>query len=131
VGHAGGSRPCNLRHGNIYGVTVPSVEIADVPAVLPEGAVLLDVREQDEWDAGHAPGALHIPMSEIGARLEEVPNDVQLYVVCRAGGRSARVTQYLNENGWEALNVEGGMQHWDASGRPLEGGVDGMEPEVI
>lgn len=112
-------------------MTVPSVEIANVPAVLPEGAVLLDVREQDEWDAGHAPGALHIPMSEIGARLEEVPNDVQLYVVCRAGGRSARVTQYLNDNGWEAVNVEGGMQHWDAAGRPLEGGVDGMAPEVI
>ncbi|SFR16807.1 Rhodanese-related sulfurtransferase [Lentzea waywayandensis] len=129
--HAGGSRPCNLRHGNIYDVTVPSVEIADVPAQLPEGAVLLDVREQDEWDAGHAPGALHVPMSEIGARLEEVPNDVQLYVVCRAGGRSARVTQYLNDNGWEAVNVEGGMQHWEAAGRPLEGGADGMAPEVI
>ena len=128
---AGGSRPCNHPQGNNKGVTVTNVEIADVPAVLPEGAVLLDVREQDEWDAGHAPGAVHIPMSEIGARLEEVPNDVQLYVVCRAGGRSARVTQYLNENGWEAVNVEGGMQHWDASGRPLEGGVDGMEPEVI
>lgn len=128
---AGGSRKCNFRHGTIYGVTVPSVEIADVPAVLPEDAVLLDVREQDEWDAGHAPGALHIPMSEIGGRLEEVPNDVQLYVVCRAGGRSARVTQYLNANGWEAVNVEGGMQHWDAHGRLLEGGVDGMEPEVI
>ncbi|WP_245777489.1 rhodanese-like domain-containing protein [Lentzea xinjiangensis] len=112
-------------------MTVPSVEIAEVPAVLPEGAVLLDVREQDEWDAGHAPGALHIPMSEIAARLEEVPNDVQLYVVCRAGGRSARVTQYLNQNGWEAVNVEGGMQHWEAAGRPLEGGADGMAPEVI
>jgi rhodanese-related sulfurtransferase len=131
VSRAGGSRECNLRHGNIYGVTVPSVEIADVPAQLPEGAVLLDVREQDEWDAGHAPGALHVPMSEIGARLGEVPNDVQLYVVCRAGGRSARVTQYLNENGWEAVNVEGGMQHWEAAGRPLEGGTDGMAPEVI
>ncbi|WP_329788349.1 rhodanese-like domain-containing protein [Lentzea sp. DG1S-22] len=112
-------------------MTVPSVEIADVPAQLPEGAVLLDVREQDEWDAGHAPGALHIPMSEIAGRLGDVPNDVQLYVVCRAGGRSARVTQYLNQNGWEAVNVEGGMQHWEAAGRPLEGGVDGMEPEVI
>ncbi|WP_229693611.1 rhodanese-like domain-containing protein [Lentzea pudingi] len=112
-------------------MTVPSVEIADVPAQLPEGAVLLDVREQDEWDAGHAPGALHVPMSEIGARLEEVPNDVQLYVVCRAGGRSARVTQYLNQTGWEAVNVEGGMQHWEAAGRPLEGGTDGAEPQVI
>jgi rhodanese-related sulfurtransferase len=41
------------------------------------------------------------------------------------------VTQYLNENGWEAVNVEGGMQHWEAAGRPLEGGTDGMAPEVI
>ncbi|GLZ32602.1 sulfurtransferase [Lentzea sp. NBRC 105346] len=112
-------------------MTVPSVEVADIPAELPEGTVLLDVREKDEWEAGHAPGALHIPMSEIGARLDEVPNDVSLYVICRVGGRSARVTQYLNQNGWDAVNVDGGMSHWAAAGRPLEGGSDGAEPEVI
>jgi len=102
-----------------------------VPAELPEGKVLLDVREADEWAAGHAPDALHIPMSELAARLEELPGDSEFYVVCRAGGRSARVTQYLNANGWDAVNVDGGMQHWAAQGRPLVGEVADAEPEVI
>ena len=112
-------------------VTVPSVEVSEVPAELPEGKVLLDVREADEWVAGHAPGALHIPMSELAGRLDELPGDSEFYVVCRAGGRSARVTQYLNANGWEATNVDGGMQVWAATGRPLVGEFDGAEPEVI
>ncbi|MEU4740033.1 rhodanese-like domain-containing protein [Actinosynnema sp. NPDC023658] len=112
-------------------MTVPSVEVSEVPAELPEGKVLLDVREADEWEAGHAPGALHIPMSELAGRLDDLPGDSEFYVVCRAGGRSARVTQYLNANGWDATNVDGGMQVWAASGRPLVGGVDGAEPEVI
>ncbi|GAA3860811.1 rhodanese-like domain-containing protein [Saccharothrix violaceirubra] len=98
---------------------------------LPAGKVLLDVREADEWTAGHAPGALHIPMSELAGRLDDLPADSELYVVCRMGGRSARVTQYLNANGWEAVNVEGGMQVWASSGRPLVGEVAGAEPEVI
>jgi rhodanese-related sulfurtransferase len=113
------------------GVTVPTVEVSDVPAELPDGKVLLDVREADEWEAGHAPDALHIPMSELASRLEELPADSEFYVVCRMGGRSARVTQYLNANGWDAVNVDGGMQHWSAQGRPLVGGVGGAEPEVI
>nr|WP_204842909.1 rhodanese-like domain-containing protein [Saccharothrix algeriensis] len=112
-------------------MTVPSVEVSAVPAELPAGKVLLDVREADEWAAGHAPGALHVPMSELAQRLEELPGDSEFYVVCRAGGRSARVTQYLNANGWDATNVDGGMQVWAAAGRPLVGGVDGAEPEVI
>jgi rhodanese-related sulfurtransferase len=114
----------------MFPVTVPSVEVSAVPAELPEGKVLLDVREADEWTAGHAPGALHIPMSELAGRLGELPADAELYVVCRAGGRSARVVQYLNANGWEATNVDGGMQVWAAQGRPLVGET-GAEPEVI
>ena len=112
-------------------MTVPNVEVSDVPVELPEGKVLLDVREADEWAAGHAPDALHIPMSELAGRLEELPADSEFYVVCRMGGRSARVTQYLNANGWDAVNVDGGMQHWSAQVRPLVGGVGGADPEVI
>ncbi|GGP37654.1 rhodanese-like domain-containing protein [Saccharothrix coeruleofusca] len=111
-------------------MSVPSVEVSEVPQELPDGAVLLDVREHDEWTAGHAPGALHIPMSELAGRLDELP-DKELYVVCRAGGRSARVTQYLNANGWDATNVDGGMQVWAAQGRPLVAEVEGARPEVI
>jgi rhodanese-related sulfurtransferase len=108
--------------------TVPSVSVSDVAADLPSGA-LLDVREDDEWAAGHAPNAVHIPMSELAGRLDELPQDGNLYVICRSGGRSARVTAYLNANGWDAVNVDGGMRSWADSGRPLVC-ADGA-PEVI
>lgn len=98
---------------------------------LPEGATLLDVREAEEWAAGHAPGALHIPMGEVSGRLAELPGDGDLYVVCRSGVRSAHVTAHLNSVGWKAMNVEGGMQSWQALGRPMVGELPGSEPQVI
>jgi rhodanese-related sulfurtransferase len=105
---------------------VPTVGIAE----LPQDLVLLDVREDDEWAAGHAPGAVHVPMSQLAGRLGEVPSpDAQLYVICRSGGRSARVTAYLNQNGWDAVNVDGGMQAWAAAGRPLT--CSGAEPPQV
>jgi rhodanese-related sulfurtransferase len=107
---------------------VPTVTVPDVPAQLPLNTVLLDVREQDEWDAGHAPNAQHIPMSELG-RLEELPAEQEVLVICRSGGRSARVTAYLNANGWDARNVDGGMQQWAATGRDLA--CDQGDPQVI
>ncbi len=110
--------------------TLPSVSVSDVSDDLPQGVVLLDVREDDEWAAGHAPTARHLPMSELAGRLAELPQEDNLYVICRSGGRSARVTAYLNANGWDAVNVDGGMQHWAASGRPLVTD-SGADPEVI
>ncbi|MGY1747067.1 rhodanese-like domain-containing protein [Blastococcus sp. SYSU D00695] len=94
---------------------VPTVSATEVPA----GAVVLDVREDDEWVHGHAEGALHIPMGQVPARLDDVPEADPLYVVCRSGGRSARVAAWLNQNGWDAVNVGGGMGEWEAAGRPL------------
>ncbi|GGS18416.1 MULTISPECIES: rhodanese-like domain-containing protein [Actinokineospora] len=106
-------------------MNVPGVAASEIPS----DATLLDVREQDEWDAGHAPGALHIPMGELAGRLDELP-DAPLHVICRSGGRSARVTAYLNANGWDAVNVEGGMQSWAAGGRPMAAET-GAPPEVV
>ncbi|MEV7543801.1 rhodanese-like domain-containing protein [Streptomyces sp. NPDC089915] len=98
---------------------LPSVEASAVPA---EGLVL-DVREDDEWAAGHVEGALHVPMSDFVARFGEVTEAVAdgrtAYVMCRVGGRSAQVTQYLMGQGIEAVNVNGGMQAWDGAGRPM------------
>jgi rhodanese-related sulfurtransferase len=105
---------------------VPSVGVAEIPA----DVTLLDVRELDEWQAGHAPEALHIPMSELAGRLGDLPGDKDVYVICRSGGRSARVTAYLNGNGWDAVNVDGGMQSWHAAGKPLVNDGD-TAPEVI
>lgn len=94
---------------------VPSVAVPDLPA----DAVMLDVREPDEWAAGHAPSARHLPMSDVPARLGELPDEDPLYVVCRSGARSARVVAYLAGQGYPAVNVEGGMQAWAGQGRAL------------
>lgn len=94
-------------------------------------AYLLDVREPDEWEAGHAPGAHHLPMMEVPARLAELPTDQDVVVVCRSGGRSGQVVSYLLGNGWDNVrNLEGGMQEWAASGRPVQS-ENGQPARVI
>lgn len=98
---------------------VPTVEVGE----LAPDAFLLDVREDEEWRAGHAEEALHIPMSEFTARFGELTeaneNDHRVYVVCRSGARSAQVAQYLNQQGIDAANIAGGMEAWQAAGRSL------------
>jgi rhodanese-related sulfurtransferase len=85
-----------------------------------DDAYLLDVREPDEWEAGHAPGAHHVPMMEIPARMAEIPEDGEVVVVCRSGGRSGQVVSYLTGNGWDNVrNLDGGMQSWAAAGRDV------------
>jgi rhodanese-related sulfurtransferase len=117
------------QHRGVNPQTVPTVNVTELTQPLPEGTVLLDVRENDEWAAGHAPGALHIPLGDLPGRLGELPADAGLYVVCRSGGRSARATAFLNDNGWEATNVAGGMKAWAVAGHPLA--ADGAAPEII
>lgn len=105
---------------------VPTVSVPQVAA----DTHLLDVREPDEWAAGHAPGAQHLPMHEVPARLAEVPADRDVVVICRSGARSARVVQFLLGNGWANVsNLAGGMQDWAAAGRPLI--ADGGAPATV
>jgi rhodanese-related sulfurtransferase len=100
-------------------VAVPEVLSTDLPA----GAFLLDVREDDEWAAGHAPDAVHVRLGELGARAAELPRDREVYVICRTGNRSAYATQALL-GGLHAINVADGMTGWAVAGRPMisEGG---------
>ena len=107
------------------GELLPEVPAATVPA----DAWLLDVREHEEWIAGHAPGARHIPLSQLGARAAEIPQDQQIYVICRSGHRSGRAAQALAGAGWTAVNVAGGMQDWAIAGRALIAET-GSEPFV-
>ena len=106
-------------------VTVPEVMSADLPAE----AFLLDVREDDEWTAGHAPDALHVRLGELGARAGELPRDREVYVICRSGNRSAYAAQALAFGGLEAINVADGMTGWAVGGRPMIS-EDGTEPYV-
>ena len=97
----------------------PDVPTVAVTAVAPT-AVLLDVREQAEWDDAHVAGSLHIPMSQLVQRVGEVPADVPLAVLCHSGHRSAQVTAWLVQQGYDAANVDGGIVAWAQAGLPLE-----------
>lgn len=98
---------------------VAQTDVADLPAEFGPAGVLLDVREDDEWRRGHAAGAQHIPMGEVPTRLKEIDPTAKLYVICHVGGRSQRVAQYLARNGYEPVNVSGGMLAWANAGRPV------------
>lgn len=108
--------------------------MADTPQTsidqLPADAVVLDVREDDEWQAGRIDGVKHIPLAEVPQRFNELPEADTVYVVCRSGGRSARATDWLNENGVNAVNVEGGMKAWESAGKPMVADGD-SSPSVI
>lgn len=109
---------------------VPTVELSQVPDPLPEGVTVLDVREPVEWHHGRIEGAVHVPLTQVPGRLEELPRDQQLLVVCKVGGRSAQATAFLREKGFEAINLAGGMLEWSAAGRPMVGDGDG-DPLVV
>jgi rhodanese-related sulfurtransferase len=106
---------------------IPVVHVRE----LGENVYLLDVREDDEWVAGHAPDAVHLPMTELPGRLDEIPAEGDVVVVCRSGHRSAEVTGYLLGQGFTNVrNLAEGMIGWAAAGRPLVS-EDGDTPSVI
>lgn len=92
------------------------VEVNEVP----EGAQLIDVREVEEFEAVHARGAKNIPMSEFVGRINEVDDEQDIYLICKAGGRSQQVGQYLQSRDIECINVDGGTDAWVAAGLPTE-----------
>ncbi len=94
-----------------------SITIAELAA--RENTPLIDVRERDEFANGHVPGAINIPMSELGDRLDELPAEA-FDVICHGGGRSARVAQALEARGYDTTNVEGGTGEWIAAGKSVE-----------
>ena len=95
-------------------------------SAIPDGATVLDVREDYEWVAGHAEGALHIPLDQLPARLD----DLDPYLICRTGGRSFRAAQWLVGQGYSALNVAGGMDQWLETGKPLVSD-NGLKPVIL
>lgn len=100
----------------------PGLEV-DAAQLAPElergSVVLVDVRESYEWDAGRIPGAVHLPMSELGARIDELDRDATIVLSCRVGGRSGMAAQALRGAGYDAWSLRGGILEWDRAGRPL------------
>jgi len=108
------------RH-RLKGVDAPEVTTADLAAAHEAGgAVVLDVRNDDEWVTGRVPGAIHIPLDQLGARQNEVPEAGRVYVVCAAGGRSMKAATALVAAGVDAVSVAGGTKQWIEEGRPIE-----------
>lgn len=91
-------------------------------ALAAGGAALIDVREAWEWEQQRIPGAVLIPLAELPQRLDEVPDDRDVYVHCRLGGRSSKAVDFLREHGrGRAINVVGGIEAWEEAGLPVEG----------
>jgi rhodanese-related sulfurtransferase len=108
---------------------IPTVTVDQVPTPLPEQLTVLDVREPVEWQHGHVQGSVHVPMTEVPQRLADLPTEGQVLVVCKVGGRSARVVEYLVAQGVDAVNLDGGLLEWEAAGRPLVSDVG--DPMVV
>jgi rhodanese-related sulfurtransferase len=104
------------------------IDLAKARELLSSGAaILVDVREQHEWDAGHAPEAVHMPIEELDPAA--LPPDTQIITTCRSGGRGARAAAALSEAGFPARSLSGGMRGWQDAGLPLES-ADGSPGEM-
>lgn len=102
-------------------MAIEEITVDDLAARLGAGAVLLDVREAEELTAVRVPGVHHIPLGELMARVDEIPQG-DLLVICRSGVRSMTACQQLSAVGRSAANVAGGTISWVDSGRPTESG---------
>lgn len=100
-------------------MTAPTVSTEDLAAALDAGPVpLVDVRQPEEYDAVHVPGATLMPMGEVVARAGELTRDATVFVICATGARSQRAADYYRSLGIEAVNVAGGTNAWVEEGRP-------------
>lgn len=94
---------------------------SQVKEALDKGdVVLIDVREQYEWEAGRIPGATHIELERLAARADEVPTDRPIVFQCRLGVRSAMAMQAFRASGWDAYHLGGGIQRWVDEGLPID-----------
>ena len=102
------------------GADAPSAEPIEAHRRQAAGALVIDVREPEEWAAGHVTGAVHLPMGQVPARLSEIPRDREVLLICRSGNRSGQVQRLLRTQGYaNAINVAGGTTAWSRAGLPL------------
>jgi rhodanese-related sulfurtransferase len=98
-------------------VSAPQISLEELADARAEGAVpLVDVRQPEEYDAVHVPGAKLIPLGDVMARIDEIPQTGPVYVICQTGARSQRAADYLRSRGIEAYNVTGGTKAWAEAG---------------
>jgi|TARA_B110000263_G_scaffold179580_1_gene157140 rhodanese-related sulfurtransferase len=103
-------------------VELPEISVDQLAPELAAGAMLLDVREVEEWQDARVPGGKLMPLGEVVDRLTEIPTNGRLYVICKSGGRSANACEFLRMSGIDAVNVTGGTLAWIESGREVDSG---------
>ena len=101
---------------------VPEIDVDELARLRDGGVALIDVRQPDEYVELRVPGAVLIPLDDIDPRLDEVPTDATVYVICRTGARSRVAAQFLRRQGIDAVNVAGGIVAWAEAGLPTEAG---------
>lgn len=110
-------------------VEMPTIDATEAAGLAEAGTVLLlDVREDDEWQAGHAPQATHLPLGELDAAA--LDDDRPIIAVCRSGNRFGQAAQALLGAGRDARNLTGGMREWAARGLPVIAS-DGSDGDVL
>lgn len=97
---------------------VPEVDVDQLASAKDRGAPVIDVREPDEYEAVHVPGATLIPLGQVVARAGEVTREEPVYIICQSGSRSAKAVQWYRTQGIDARNVTGGTKAWVESGKP-------------
>jgi rhodanese-related sulfurtransferase len=105
-------------------MSVPEVTVDELAAKRAEGAPLIDVRNPDEYEGFHVPGAVLLPLGELVERADEVPVDGTVYIICQSGGRSAKAAEHLRGLGVDAVNVAGGSKAWADAGHPVATGPE-------
>lgn len=103
---------------------------AEAARLIEEGALLLDVREDDEWQAGHAPGAHHLALGRLPGEHQALAKDRPIIAICRMGGRSEKAAVALRGAGYDVVNLAGGMHAWSAAGQGIVTD-DGSPGQVI
>lgn len=95
------------------------VTVDELEQAIAQGAHVVDVREQDEFDAGHVPNAHHIPLSTVPDRAGEIPTGETVWLICQGGVRSMKAADYLEAQGYEVVSVAGGTRNWIESGKTV------------
>ena len=103
---------------------IPEIDVDELARRRADGALVIDVRQPDEYDEGHVPGARLIPLGEVGQRLDEVPADAEVLVICRSGGRSLKAAEVMAAAGRRPVNVAGGTLAWIDAGHPVASGSE-------
>ncbi len=114
--------PHGYKEGNLvvlFKKSAKAVDPHEAKELVDQGTMMIDVRELSEWNHGHAPGAVHLPMSLIQEHLHKVPKNADVVVCCRSGSRSSAVVSFLLNNGYNAINMKGGMAAWHSHGLPV------------